>query len=154
VGWAVGRYRAAGLELPALEVAFHRSVSACGGNSGFASGVRIDLCTTSPSLGYLRATVLHEIAHVWLERHVSDGLRAAFIDLRGLQTWSSPDAPWGLQGVEQAAETLAWGLGDGTVEALVADDDPEELADAFELLTRSRPLNRLASGDLDREEEA
>jgi hypothetical protein len=145
--WAIGRYEVAELELPAIEIAFHPNAAACGGNSGFTSGGRIDLCTTSPSLNYLRATLLHEIAHAWLEAHLTDRSRRAFLDLRGLQTWTSPHTPWGLRGVEQAAEIMAWGLGDGTIQAWFDHEPTEELGVAFELLTERQPLNpETASG--------
>lgn len=153
VDWAIGRYEASHLDLPAIEVRFHPNAAACGGNSGFSAGGRIDMCSDSPSIGYLRATLLHEMAHAWLERHATASLRNRFLRLRGLHAWSSPEVPWGLRGAEQAAETLAWGLGDGSVVALVPDDDPEGLTSAFVALTGRQPLNPEAA-PTDREEEA
>lgn len=145
VTWAIGRYGGAGLELPPIVVGFHTDPRDCGNNSGYTVGERIDICTTG-TRAYVRATLLHEIAHVWLEHHASEELRMSLLRLRGLKTWDASEAPWGLRGVEQAAEIIAWGLGDETIPPLIPDDDPDGLTLAFELLTGGRPLNPEGSG--------
>jgi hypothetical protein len=147
VTWAIGRYGRAGLELPRIVLQFHDDPRGCGNNSGYTLGDRIDICTTG-TRAYVRATLLHEMAHVWLEKYASEELRMGFLRLRGLNTWDSPEAPWGLRGVEQAAETIAWGLGEGTIEPLIPDDGPDGLTLAFEFLTGGRPPSQpIASWD-------
>lgn len=141
VAWAVDRYRRVGLELPPLEVHFHPSPGACAGNSGLSLDARIDLCTGTTTIAYARATLLHEMAHAWLEQHATPELRARFLPLLGLSTWSSRDVPWYRRGVEQAAAILAWGLGDGSLRTLAHDDDPGALTVAFRSLTGRPPLS-------------
>ena len=57
-----------------------------------------------------RTTALHELAHAWIDDHVSTDTRKAFLELAGLESWASADVAWGDRGVELAASTMAWGL--------------------------------------------
>jgi hypothetical protein len=104
VTWAVGRYEAAGLELPAIAVGFHSGPEDCANNSGVTVGGRIDICTTG-TRAYVRATLLHEMAHVWLERYLWQELRTGFLLLRGLQTWG------GLKGAASRGQGLSCSSG-------------------------------------------
>jgi len=55
--------------------------------------------------------------------------------VRGLRAWNSSADPWGLRGYEQAAEILAWGLGERILTPTIPDNDPERIAASYELLT-------------------
>ena len=73
-------------------------------------------------------------------RATRDGaLRARFLELRGLRDWDSSDAPWALRGWEQAADILAWGIGDGVLLPPVPANDVPSLTSAFELMTGEPP---------------
>ena len=54
--------------------------------------------------------LLHEFSHVWIEEHVDADTRERFIAHTGAVAWDDPALPWHARGIEQAAETLAWGL--------------------------------------------
>jgi hypothetical protein len=54
--------------------------------------------------------MLHELAHVWIDLNVDADTRERFMAHTGATTWDDPEVPWHARGVEQAAETLAWGL--------------------------------------------
>jgi hypothetical protein len=54
--------------------------------------------------------MLHELAHVWIDQNVEDDARQRFMSHTGARAWDDPALPWHARGVEQAAETLAWGL--------------------------------------------
>ena len=110
---ALDRYVAAGLELPSLVVTIDHSGAACKGHNGLyrASGDRheIAICHVSEYV------VLHELAHAWEHDALADGQRAAYVEAQALGSWSDPDTPWRLQGIEHIANTLAAALRhDGT----------------------------------------
>jgi hypothetical protein len=54
--------------------------------------------------------MLHELAHVWIDQNVDIESRERFMAHTGATAWDDPAVPWHARGVEQAAETLAWGL--------------------------------------------
>lgn len=54
--------------------------------------------------------MLHELAHVWIDQNVDAESRERFMAHTGATVWDDPAVPWHARGVEQAAETLAWGL--------------------------------------------
>jgi len=101
-------FRAAGLDLPSLEIHVHENHAGCGGFAGQfnrdGSGLRVDFCSGNSF------TVLHEFAHVWEYHNVDDTTRDALVEMHGLETWRSSDVPWEERGVEVAAETIAKGL--------------------------------------------
>lgn len=46
--------------------------------------------------------LLHELAHVWIDRNVSDATREAFMALRNdVEAWASADVPWASRRQEQ-----------------------------------------------------
>src|SRR5215207_1642597 len=45
VRWAAGRFEGAGVEVPRVDVHFHRDSAGCDGHLGFARNGRVDLCT-------------------------------------------------------------------------------------------------------------
>ena len=144
--WAVGRFEAGGLRLPSLEIRFHRSSNGCEGRMGGYSNGTADLC--GEHVNWMsRRTLLHEMAHGWVEATVSADLKTRFLRLRQLETWNDHASDWEERGTEHAAEIISWALDDqGTGIRLpsVPLNSPEQLADAFELLT-GHPLPELAA---------
>jgi len=65
--------------------------------------------------------------------------RDRFLVSRGLRSWNASDEPWEHRGYEQAAEVLAWGLGERIITPSIPDNDFEQLCDAFEFLTGVAP---------------
>jgi hypothetical protein len=135
--WAVGRFEASGLPLPALEIRFLRDRALCGGHLGlYADGVVYE-CHRHTDLLASRG-LLHEIAHGWLVANLTEIEQERFLELRGLTTWNSKEAIHDERGSEQAAEIMAWALGeqgDGTLMPTFPDNDRAHLAVAYEALT-------------------
>lgn len=148
VEWAMGRFEAAGLDAPDLEVVFHDTKEPCNGNTGLYVPGEVDtvhICATSGSDTALRRTLLHELGHAWAAEHLDETERADFLALRGLEHWAAP-APWYLRGSEHAAETLAWGLQEGDLGVhTVEPNDPAALCEAFEALTGCEPISAAAA---------
>ncbi len=135
--WAVGRFEANGLRLPSLEIRFHRSTNGCEGRMGGYSNGTADLC--GKHVNWMsRRTLLHEVAHGWVEAAVSSDLKVRFLRLRQLETWSDHDVDWEERGTEHAAEIISWAL-DGQPTGMqlpsIPRNDRAELAAAYELLT-------------------
>jgi hypothetical protein len=139
--WAVGRFEAADLDPPAVEIGFHGDPSGCVGHPGFASQGVVDICTTLANLT-TRWLLLHEMSHVWLDQNVDVHARTRFLRVRGLPSWNATRDPWQLRGYEQAAEIMAWLLGDRILTPEFTDDDPRQLDEAYELLTGKDPPPR------------
>jgi hypothetical protein len=140
--WAVRRYRAAGLVLPPVRVAFHAGTDGCRGNVGYQVNGRIDLCVRLAMEGGPERIVLHELAHAWCDEHLTDAARIAFMQSRRLASWNGSTADWRQRGYEQAAEIIAWGLGEGTLHPQIDGvNDPDALAAGFRLLTSVDPLH-------------
>ena len=136
--WAVGRFEAAGLEPPLVEIAFHHDRSGCHGHLGFARGGRVDVCTVLVN-AMTRRTILHEMSHIWLDQNVGEATRLRFLASRELPSWNSGDDPWELRGCEHGAEILSWAIGERILTPQIPDNGRQELAEVFELLT-GRPL--------------
>jgi hypothetical protein len=141
IEWAVNRYREAGLEVPPVDVYFHSESTGCRGNLGYTAGERIDLCVRLAMEPGPQRIVLHELAHAWAGAHLTDEARSAFTEMRGAPTWNDLAYPWKDRGTEQAAEIIAWGLGDGSMLPIVHGDlDPSSLARGFRMLTGAEPV--------------
>jgi hypothetical protein len=117
-----------------VEIAFHADPSGCGGHLGFAAHGMVDVCTALANV-MTRRTLLHELAHIWLDQNVTTSVRDRFLDLRGLRSWNASSDGWSLRGYEQGAEIIAWALGERILTAQVPSNGPAELELAFELLT-------------------
>jgi len=77
----------------------------------------------------------HELAHAWEGAALDDACRERFLQLRRLHAWAGDDVEWKQRGVEQIAEIVAWGLGDGTMAPMIdGDRDPQALGAAFDLV--------------------
>lgn len=105
---ALGRFAAAGLELPDVEVVFSGDQADCKGRLGtFSTGFdpwRISICSTIDSV------YEHELAHAWERTTLTDGVRASFMRLGGYRSWSDRDTPWNERGVEAVAVVIQQGL--------------------------------------------
>jgi hypothetical protein len=132
--WAVRRFEDAGLEAPPADIRFHEDGSGCGGHIAFARAGRVDVCTTLAN-AMTRRILLHELGHTWLDANVDESLRERFLELRELRAWNATGDPWQLRGYEQAAEVLAWGLGERILTPAMPDNAPPAIAVAYELLT-------------------
>ncbi len=140
--WAIKRYRAAGLDLPTVEVSFHATTAGCRGNVGYQVDDRIDLCVRLAMEAGPERIVLHELAHAWCDEHLTDAARARFMASRGLTDWNGFATDWKDRGYEQAAEIMAWGMGDGSMLPLIdGPTDLPSLAGGFRLLTGTAPLH-------------
>ena len=138
VRWAVGRYEAAGMTLPPLQVYLHDSAAGCGTETGlgFYRDGRLDLCPGTLINAMTRHTVLHEMAHAWTEQNDSQAVIDRFLRARGLPTWESWNYPWLQRGWEQAAEIVSWGVGERILSPRVPDATPDQLASMYQLLTQ------------------
>jgi len=132
--WAAGRFEAAGLAAPGVEIRFHADRAGCGGHLGYARAGTVDVCTTTVNT-MTRRTLLHEMSHIWLDEHTDPDTRERFLEFRRLREWNASTDPWQLRGYEQSAETIAWAIGERILSAQIPDNDPPTLETGFEILT-------------------
>lgn len=132
---AVSRFRDAGLELPALRIAFSSDDEACRGNYGLYEHdplvPRITLCSESEFV------YEHELAHAWEAHVATDERRQAFMNVRGYEVWSSGDVPWNDRGIEGAAFIIQQTIGGLALPSLLNEEFKNRSA-AFEALTGTR----------------
>ncbi|HKN80978.1 MAG TPA: hypothetical protein VJZ98_06550 [Actinomycetota bacterium] len=132
--WAAGRFEAAGLAAPGVEIRFHADRAGCGGHLGYARAGTVDVCTTTVNTMTSR-TLLHEMSHIWLDEHTDLDTRERFLEFRRLREWNASTDPWQLRGYEQGAETIAWAIGERILSAQIPDNDPPTLEAGFQILT-------------------
>ncbi len=142
--WAVSRFEAAGLELPAIEIRFHAGRDGCRDHLGLYAGGTIDFCESTVDL-IARDDLLHELAHAWADANVAGPLRERFLRLRDLSTWAGTAEPWRRRGFEHAAEIVSWHLGDRVLLPSIPGNSRREMAEAFTFLT-GRPVVVLDRG--------
>lgn len=145
VGWAEDLFRQAGLVLPPIDFTRYPTADPCMGRSGIAryehGRGRIGFCTQD-SGPREQLLFLHEMAHAWDRRSLSDERRDAFRRLRGIAEWRSADLPWPDLGAEQAAEIITWGLMDRPVWIVtIPHTRCDELLAGFQTLTGRAPLH-------------
>jgi hypothetical protein len=148
VRWATARFESAGLQLPPLEVRFHVDRGACRGRLGYYLDGVVDVCRHFANLWAARELV-HEMAHGWLAANLDEAARDRFLALRGLSTWNDQTVDWDARGFEQAAEIMAWAIGDqedGIYRPSFPENDRDRLAVAYRMLT-GRSLPALTPGD-------
>ena len=137
--WASSRFTRAGLDLPAVYVAFHDEREACAGHPGLfrdQPDLRIDICGFSDFSTAAKKTMLHELAHAWAHENLSDHDIEEFLMLRGLEIWAGPLAPWELKGSEHAAEIISWALFDRELDLVtIPDAGPEAIEASYRILT-------------------
>lgn len=158
VDFALERFAKAGLQLPSeLEIDFPTEEAKCFGYGGVYMPDQIEVRICRPS----DTTIVHELAHAWIETTLTESERQAFLELRGLDTWTG-GTEWDKRGAEQAGEILTWGLmdrditvrwlvpgpNDTSVETFrlfkIANSSYAELAAAYRLLTGTDPVERTA----------
>lgn len=156
VDFARSRFDRAGLELPDVAIEFPEDEGRCYGYGGvyLPSEYVVRICRPS------KTTAVHELAHAWAETTLDADDRAAFLRLRGLQSWTGAES-WEERGAEQAAEIITWGIMDEDITVpwlthgpdgstsyswrlfKVPDSDPARLVEAYELLTGELPSLRV-----------
>lgn len=129
---ALERFRAAGLDLPGLQVEFPSDRGGCRGHMGVHRrhhGVaHIAICSDDEFV------YEHELAHAWEAAHVSEELRRSFMELRGHPTWNDRAYPWRERGVEGAAFVVQQGVAGLPLPPSLSEEQVNRLA-AYELLT-------------------
>lgn len=143
--WATELFDAAGLGLPPLRFDYHGGATEpCGGRAGMHHAVGatnvIEICTTEITPA-TEALIVHEVAHAWLDRSLSDERKAAFRELRGWTYWRNYEAAaWHENGTEQAAEIVMWGVIDRPVELIrITQNSHDELVAGYRTLTGLDP---------------
>jgi hypothetical protein len=167
VDFAFTQFALAGLELPDFPITFPTEATACYGYGGvyLPSQQAVRICRPS------KRTVIHELAHAWIETTISDSDRQTFLDMRGLDVWVG-GGQWDQRGAEQAAEIITWAVMDRNISlswidinthgtttyswrlAKIPDSNPDQLAAAYEQLTRQQPHSRIADDPRDQEPSA
>ncbi len=166
LAWGLEQYEMAGLDLPPIGSAtFTVQSEMCDDIRGrylpTARGIELELCmderTTcwevpevNPDVcpghcpahvpGQL-AVILHEFAHAWLDANIDSIDSERFLDHVELEAWRDRTLPWDQNGVEHAADTIAWGLMNRDIEMLrIGQPTADELAEGFRILTGIDPL--------------
>lgn len=144
--WAIDRFAEANLPLPDIAIEFHASMEDCGGYLGYyrQSDKQLDVCNQGDGRIEPIHTILHELAHAWSFEYLPVHTVEAFTEDRGLDAWRDADADWWLQGQEQAAEVVAWGLMDDEEpfkNIWVIREQCDQLSAAFKSLTGIDPLH-------------
>ena len=145
--WAIGLFAEAEMTLPPLEINHHGDDTAhCDGHDGLhrpRDGFSIvELCTDD--VGFpTQAMVLHELAHAWVDHNVDAETRRSFQELRGNEHWHDyAAATWHDNGIEQAAEIVAWGLFDRPMSmSRINQNGCDELESGYRTLTGVAPLH-------------
>ncbi len=157
VAWGLGRFADVPLALPPgypSSVTFLPPGDDCAARFGFGHGVfagDIAVCAEAvracvgTSCGtwrpWVKAALLHQYAHAWLDTTLTSDAKAAYLARTGL-AWSDPTRPFAAQASERAAETLVWGLMDQPyrVDVRLGQPSCEQLSRDFRLLTGLDPL--------------
>ena len=145
VGWAIGLYAEAGLELPNMRITGTDNPDSCDGRLGFAlprrRHVEITLCSDVHGAA-VEFLLVHELAHAWDFHSLTDERRAAFQELRGANVWLERDVEWRDRAGEQAAEIMVWALMDRPIRsARIWDTSCEQLEAGYRTLTGLAPLH-------------
>jgi hypothetical protein len=139
---ALGRYQAAGLELPPLVIEFAgRNLGPCDGAPGRtyldAPTAAVEVCWDDLFI------LLHELAHVWASHNLPSAKHEPFMAMRAdAISWASSEVAWAQRGSEHAANVIAWGvLEDPFPISRTYPNDPDALRAAFVFLTGIEPLH-------------
>jgi hypothetical protein len=134
---AADRFREAGLGEPTVLIRFHEERDPCDGRTGRSFGTTVDLCGIHTN-ELSQRTVLHEMAHAWIDAHVTADLEERFLRLRQLERWNEHGDEWEQRGTEHAAEIVEWALLRDRADAdlpSIPDNEPWRIAAGYELLT-------------------
>lgn len=130
MGEAIQRFVSAGLRVPPLTVRLGSEAGDCRGHHGVfhPRTMTIAICSSVESV------YEHELAHAWERTNLTDDRRAAFMTLRGYDSWSDPQLPWNERGSEGAAFVIQQGLATLPLPPALGDELTSRMV-AFELLT-------------------
>jgi hypothetical protein len=159
VDWAFARFETVGLAEPTvLRIGFAAGTPRCEDLGGWAATgegkAEVTVCMDISRICLRhfddvafttagRMCILHELSHLWLSQYVTEPVAEEFMDLTGARSWRDPDVPWTERGVEQAADTMAWGLLGEAIEILGRPLPPcELLLDGFMILTDTAPTSQ------------
>jgi hypothetical protein len=168
VEFARSQFAIVGIELPEVRINFPDDEAVCFGHGGIYLPSKHEVRICRPS----KATMIHELAHSWVETTLTNTQRTAFLQLRGLDTWTGGSS-WDERGAEHAAEIITWAAMDenisipwldtnldGTFERSwrlfkIDESDHDQLTVAFQLLTGETSPLRIADEpqDLDSSQE-
>lgn len=106
VAWGRSRFFAAGLIPPQVGFVFHDDTMECRLRRGLYhhSTRTVEICNLNPE------TLVHELAHAWVDANLTDVAKADFMRHRGLRVWNDHSVPWAERGTEHAATIVAWGI--------------------------------------------
>ncbi|MDJ0923455.1 MAG: hypothetical protein QNJ77_02745 [Acidimicrobiia bacterium] len=149
VEWALGRFAAAGMELPAVKVGFFTDYEDCLGFIGYfrTSTRTVFMCNRGGEERVPEHTLIHELGHAWADHNLEAADREAFMELRGVEFWNTGGSgaaspAWWQRGYEHAAEIIAWGLAETPFHSMWLHTELcTDLASAFTALTGIEPLN-------------
>jgi hypothetical protein len=158
IDWGGAQYADAGLELPDVTFMIFDSLQQCDGRVG-----RYDALSNILWMCQLDSdTMLHELAHAWVDLNLTEADHSDFVALRNLDSWNDRSQLWKTRGTEQAAEVLVWALSDldktvawvedGIADRrllTISDSSPERLAEAYEQLTGQTPYRRSTEANTD-----
>ncbi len=153
IAWSFAQFQAHGLGTPNVHrVTFHtKSINTCQGVNGLILGDAVILCFNSAAacmdqdctdwMTWTKKTTLHELAHAWIDEHVTTEVIDRFRTATAAPTWSDQAHAWGERGVELAAETIAWATADQPVRVnlKLRPRSCHELARDYEILTGRPP---------------
>ena len=148
-----GLYADEGLDLPEIRLVVQDSLQECNGRVGRYDERNNELWLCRIDLD----TVLHELAHAWIDHNLGAPGRAEFVALRGLPEWNDRTQPWAERGSEQAAEIIMWAVSDRErtvrwvedgIEARrllsIDNSSPEDLFAGYELMVGKAPRRPIA----------
>jgi hypothetical protein len=153
ITWSFAQFRSHGLGTPNVRrVTFHKNrIDKCEDVTGLILGDAVTLCFDAAAacmdqdctdwMCWAKNTTLHELAHAWMDEHLTTETIEQFMSVTGMPTWSSSKRAWGDRGVELAAETIAWATSDEPVRVNPKLGAPscDELAQYYQVLTGRPP---------------
>jgi hypothetical protein len=153
ITWSFTQFRAHGLGTPMVRrVTFHdKQIDKCERIAGVILGDVVTLCFGSAAAcldgnctawqTWAKKAVLHELAHAWIDEHLTAEVIERFLRVTGKPTWASSTQTWGDRGVELAAETIAWALTDqpSRVNPKLGPHTCDEVAQYYQILTGHTP---------------
>ena len=138
--WALGRFAAAGLDLPDVELWLAGIESAIPQGNGFVYGFHREVAGRSVVFNSgSRFVLLHELGHVWDDHALTDADRGEFLEIRDADAWHGEG--WAGSGAEHLANVIAWGLSEEEIRpSRTLPNDDASLQEAFILATGSEPI--------------
>ena len=153
ITWSFDQFRTHGLGTPNVRrVTFHdNQIDKCEGVTGLILGDAVTICFDSDAAckdqscttwdAWVTKATLHELAHAWMDEHLTAEVIEQFQTATSMPTWSDPEHAWGDRGVELAAETIAWTMVDQPIQVnpKLGPHTCDQLASYYEILTGRPP---------------